>query len=89
MVVAIKRRGQWFGLLLALSLTGCAAEKVTQANFDRIEIGMKLSEVEAILGKPTNSYQGVVSWNTNHARTVISITLDDRGCVSEKNADNL
>lgn len=89
MVVAIIRRWQGGMLLLALSLPGCAGEKVTQANFDRIEIGMKLSEVEAILGKPASSYQGVVSWNTNHARTVISITLDDRGCVTEKNADHL
>ncbi len=38
---------------------------VTKANYDRIEIGMKQSEVEAILGKPTvDSFgYGWSDWN--------------------------
>ncbi len=76
-------------LLISLMVCGCQPNRVTKANFDRIETGMPLSEVERILGKADSSYQGVVAWTTNHERTVISITLDDRGCVAEKNADNL
>jgi hypothetical protein len=72
-----------------LVLAGCQPERVTRANFDRIKEGMKRAEVEAILGKPENSYQDVLSWSTNHSQTVISVVLDDQGRVSEKNADNL
>lgn len=78
-----------FVIVVALVSNGCQPERVTQANFDRIEIGMKLSEVEAILGKPDTSYQGVVSWKTNHEHTVISVILDDRGCVADKHAEKL
>ncbi len=87
MVIPLKNR--WPALLLALCLTGCTESKITRANFDKIEIGMKQSEVEAILGKPEYSYQGVVSWSTNHSKSVISIVLDDRGCVADKNVENL
>ncbi len=89
MVITLRNSGRVLALLAAFTMSGCQPERVTKANFDRIQEGMKLSEVEAILGKPATSYQGVVSWTTNHERTVISITLDDRGCVSEKNADGL
>ena len=78
-----------WGLLLAFLLAGCQPERVTRANYDRLEIGMKLSEAEAILGKPDHNYQGVVSWSTNHSQTVVSVVLDDQGRVSEKSADNL
>jgi hypothetical protein len=35
---------------LCIPLTGCAKSKVTQENFDKINNGMSLEEVEAILG---------------------------------------
>jgi hypothetical protein len=34
---------------------------VTQANFNRIEFGMTLAEVEAILGKPPDFFSGPLS----------------------------
>ena len=38
--------------LLALTLSGCKRNaKVTQANLDKIKVGMSLAEVEAILGE--------------------------------------
>lgn len=76
-------------IAMALVIAGCRAERVTRANFNRIETGMTRAEVEAILGKPENSYQGVLSWSTNHSRTVISVVLDDKGRVDSKSADNL
>ncbi len=89
MVVMLKTLGRTLLMLTVLALGGCQSERVTKANFDRIEIGMTKAEIEAILGQPDNSYQGVLSWNTNHSKTVISVVLDDQGKVSEKNADNL
>ena len=41
---------------LALSLTvlfGCMGSRLTQANFEKIEEGMTVAEVERILGEPT------------------------------------
>ena len=38
----------------ALMLAGCGS-KVTKSNFDQIKTGMTLAEVEAILGKGTES----------------------------------
>jgi protein involved in sex pheromone biosynthesis len=74
---------------LVLLLAGCQPERVTRANFERIQKGMKREEVEAILGKPEHSYQGVLSWSTNHSRTVISVVLDDQGRVDDMSSDNL
>jgi hypothetical protein len=41
------------GLIVVLCalLTGCAKSKVTKENYDKIETGMSLDEVEAILGQ--------------------------------------
>lgn len=91
MVVPLKRATfrHAFVFFAALWTCGCQPERVTQANFDRIQMGMKLSEVEAILGKPDSSYQSVVSWKTNHEQTVISVTVDDRGIVTDKFAEKL
>ncbi len=89
MVSRLRHCGWCMVAMLVLAFAGCHQERITRANYDRIEIGMTRAEVEAILGKPQNSYQGVLSWNTNHSHTVISVVLDDRGCVSDKNSDNL
>lgn len=40
-------------LVLAAVLAGCT--RVTQENFDRIEVGMRETEVHAILGPPDDS----------------------------------
>ena len=43
-------------MLLSLVLAGCARESLSQRNFDKIQIGMALSEVDAIMGcDPTKS----------------------------------
>lgn len=81
---------RWLMLVATvLVIAGCQPERVTRANFHRIQKGMKREEVEAILGKPEHSYQGVLSWSTNHSHTVISVVLDDKGRVDDKSADNL
>ncbi len=43
-------------LALCLSLAGCGRAKLTQANFDKIQTGMTLAQVRAILGDPTESH---------------------------------
>jgi hypothetical protein len=53
----LKRWYVWLGLLLLLGLAGTAAlflvsqTRITQANFDRIQKGMTIEEVEELLGK--------------------------------------
>jgi hypothetical protein len=42
--------------LLVLTLSGCAS-KITKANFDKVQNGMSLNEVEKILGEGTE-YRG-------------------------------
>jgi hypothetical protein len=42
-------------LALSLSLVSCGGSKLTQANFDKIQTGMTLAQVQAILGEPTES----------------------------------
>lgn len=76
-------------LVLLLCVSGCAPSTVTRENFDRIEAGMTRAEVEKILGPPHSSYQGILSWKTDHEQKVITVVLDNRGQVSEKNADGL
>ncbi len=40
-----------FSLAIILTVAGCGGSAVTQSNYDKIQTGMSLSEVEAILGK--------------------------------------
>jgi hypothetical protein len=53
----LKRWYVWLGLVLLLGLAGSVAlilanpSRITQANFDRIQQGMSLEEVEEVLGK--------------------------------------
>lgn len=59
-------------LVLLLCLAGCGS-KITQENFDKVQVGMSQDEVTAILGKPTESSSvsfGALSggswvWKTN------------------------
>ena len=41
-------------LLFVLLMVGCSNSRITQENYGKIEVGMKYSEVVAILGEPTN-----------------------------------
>lgn len=38
-------------LALSILITGCEKSKVTAENFDKVKVGMSLSEVKALLGK--------------------------------------
>jgi outer membrane protein assembly factor BamE (lipoprotein component of BamABCDE complex) len=42
-------------ILICMSLVSCAGSKITQENFEKIQTGMTLSQVIAILGEPTES----------------------------------
>ena len=41
-------------LALLLFVGGCSQSKLTTANYDQVSTGMSKSQVENILGKPTN-----------------------------------
>jgi hypothetical protein len=48
----------WAGVLclaLSLSLMSCSGSKLTQDNFDKIQTGMTMAQVQAILGEATES----------------------------------
>jgi len=48
----------WAGALffaISLSLISCGGPPLTQENFDKIQTGMTLAQVQAILGEPTES----------------------------------
>lgn len=40
-------------VVLALCVTGCMGERLTQANVDQVTEGMSKKQVESILGPPT------------------------------------
>jgi outer membrane protein assembly factor BamE (lipoprotein component of BamABCDE complex) len=42
-------------LVISLSLISCAGSNISQENFDKINTGMALAQVTAILGVPTES----------------------------------
>ncbi len=43
------------GLVICMSLVSCSGSKISQANFEKIQTGMPLAQVTAILGEPTES----------------------------------
>jgi hypothetical protein len=65
----LKRWYVWLGLVLLLGLTGSVAliyssrSRVNLENFDRIQKGMSLEEVEAILGKGKVFDDDAYKWN--------------------------
>jgi hypothetical protein len=86
----LKRWYVWLGLVLLLGLAGSVAlicggrGRITQANFDRIQDGMGLNEVEQILGEPDGGiiaggavsiYFQSLDWNDGPS----SITVDFGG----------
>ena len=73
-----------FAVMLVLALGGCA-DSVTLQNFQRIETGMTLKQVEDIFGRPGESYQGIKTWRSG-GRT-ITVEFDDRGLVVNRDRD--
>lgn len=72
-----------FGLLL---LSGCS-DPINMANFQRIETGMTLDEVEKILGgRKPHSYESIKTWQGSNSRS-ITVEIDDRGLVVSKTHD--
>jgi hypothetical protein len=86
----LKRWYVWLGLVLLLGLTGSVAlicsgrGRITQANFDRIQKGLTLSEVEKILGEPDGQvFDGVVRhWDDGPDSIYVSFSAN--GQVDEK-----
>ena len=43
------------GIVICMSLVSCSSLKISQENFEKIQTGMSLAQVTAILGEPTES----------------------------------
>ena len=43
------------GMVICMSLVSCSGPKISQENFEKIQTGMALAQVQAILGEPTES----------------------------------
>jgi len=43
------------GIVICMSLVSCSSFKISQDNFEKIQTGMSLAQVTAILGEPTES----------------------------------
>jgi outer membrane protein assembly factor BamE (lipoprotein component of BamABCDE complex) len=43
------------GIVICMSLVSCSGYKISQENFEKIQTGMSLAQVTAILGEPTES----------------------------------
>jgi hypothetical protein len=72
--------------LLCLVVAGCA-DPVNVDNFNRIQPGMTIPEVEEIMGgRRPESYQTLKTWRGPNSRT-ITIETDDRGLVVNKTRD--
>lgn len=71
-----------------LIIAGCA-DPINKANFDRIETGMTLQEVEKILGgRQPHSYEMIKTWQGSNSRS-ITVEIDDRGLVVSKTNSGL
>jgi len=42
-------------MVICMSLVSCSGSKISQENFEKIQTGMALAQVQAILGEPTES----------------------------------
>lgn len=71
------------GLML---LSGCS-DPINLTNFERIQTGMSLDEVEKILGgRKPHSYESIKTWQGSNSRS-ITVEIDDRGLVVSKTHD--
>jgi hypothetical protein len=74
---------RWILATLALSVSGCA-DPVNVANFDRIQNGMTVQDVEKIMGgRRPESYETLKTWRGSNSKT-ITVEIDDRGLVVGK-----
>ncbi len=79
-------RPTWIAACCLLFLSGCA-DPVTINNFNRIEPGMTVQDVEKIMGgRHPESYQTLKTWRGSNSRT-ITVEIDDRGLVVNKTRD--
>ncbi|MBM4300774.1 MAG: outer membrane protein assembly factor BamE [Deltaproteobacteria bacterium] len=66
-------------LVICMSLVSCSGSKISQENFEKIQTGMPLAQVTAILGEPTESssvdvavFSGTVSkWKAGDATITV------------------
>jgi outer membrane protein assembly factor BamE (lipoprotein component of BamABCDE complex) len=66
-------------VVICMSLVSCSGSKISQENFEKIQTGMPLAQVTAILGEPTESssvdvavFSGTVSkWRAGDATITI------------------
>ena len=66
-------------MVICMSLVSCSSLKISQENFEKIQTGMSLAQVTAILGPPTESssvdvavFSGTVSkWKTGEVTITI------------------
>jgi len=59
-----------------LAVTGCGGGKVSKENKDKIKNGMTESEVEAILGKPTESSEKEIEMMGVKAKVKVAVWKD-------------
>jgi outer membrane protein assembly factor BamE (lipoprotein component of BamABCDE complex) len=79
-----------FIMTAAVLIFGCSVDKISKENFDQIKTGMTETEVQAILGPPTESkgvdvtvFSGTTSiWKKGD--TVISIQFVNRKVVAKQ-----
>jgi outer membrane protein assembly factor BamE (lipoprotein component of BamABCDE complex) len=50
-----RMRALALGVVICMSLVSCSGSKISQENFEKIQTGMPLAQVQAILGEPTES----------------------------------
>lgn len=82
----MKRIPRILVVVCLLIVSGCA-DPVNVANFDRIQQGMTVKEVEEIMGgRRPESYQTLKTWRGSNSHT-ITIEIDDRGLVVNKTRD--
>lgn len=82
----MKKRYNFLLLTLSLFLLSCSS-KVTQENYDKISIGMPVSQVESILGKGESGSEvdiGLFMMTWESGEKVIAITFIN-GKVNSKN----
>ena len=75
--------------LLLTMLAGCGGTKITRENCQKITELMPRAEVEQILGPPTQSYQGILTWRGKTSEQRIIVVLDEEQRVSEKTCEGL
>jgi hypothetical protein len=92
-----------FLFLLLLLFAGCGSKKLTQENYDKIEIGMTQKEVIAILGQGELAGAGVISdggrfvelrWSDEEMRSITMTFVEDKegppgGELTEKSCSGL